>query len=80
MKRRQGRGLVVPLVLILGLAASEVAAQVGDGSLTGYVRDEQQGALPGVAVTATSSALITPRTAVTDARGFYRLANLPPGT
>jgi hypothetical protein len=35
--------------------------------------------MPGVTITATSDALITPRTAVTDARGYYRLANLPPG-
>jgi len=79
MKRRQALGLVVSLVLVMGLAVSDAVAQIGDGSLTGYVRDEQQGAMPGVTITATSPALITPRTAVTDARGYYRLSNLPPG-
>ena len=72
--------LLVSLVLVMGFSVGEAVAQIGDGSLSGYVRDEQQGALPGATVTATSDALITPRTAVTDARGYYRLANLPPGT
>ena len=79
MKRRQTLMLVMSLLLVLGFAASEAAAQVGDGSLSGTVRDEQQGALPGVMITATSDQLITPRTAVTDASGTYRLGNLPPG-
>ena len=79
MKRRQTLLLVVSLVLVLGFSVQSAMAQIGDGSLTGYVRDEQQGALPGVTITATSDALITARTAVTDARGYYRLANLPPG-
>src|SRR5438094_6128219 len=50
------------------------------GSLRGYVKDEQGGALPGVTVSATSPALIQPGSAVTDAEGYYRLINLPPGT
>lgn len=51
-----------------------------DGSLRGYVTDASGGALPGVTVTATSSALIGgSRTAVTDSAGYYRLINLPPG-
>ncbi len=62
------------------LLASNGFAQTGQGSLRGYVKDEQGGVLPGVTVTATSPALIQPETTVTDSTGYYRLVNLPPGT
>ena len=55
-------------------------AQGGDGSLRGTVKDEQGAAMPGVTVTATSPALLTPSVAVTDDEGSYRVINLPPGT
>ena len=68
-------------VLAWCLVAGNVAvAQTGDGSLIGYVRDQQSSVLPGVTVTATSPELIRPVTTVTDSRGYYRLVNLPPGT
>jgi hypothetical protein len=44
------------------------------------VKDAQGGALPGVTVTATSPDMIRPASATTDAEGYYRLVNLPPGT
>src|SRR5262245_65332960 len=72
---------VVAASLIVVLASSAVAtAQTGAGSLRGYITDEQGGALPGVTVTARSEVLIQPVTALTDAEGYYRLLNLPPGT
>src|SRR5262245_1002162 len=67
-------------LVLFFLTASTTAAQTGQGSLRGYIKDESGGALPGVTVTATSAALIQPTTAVTDAEGYYRLINLPPGT
>jgi hypothetical protein len=66
-------------VLVL-LTATSALAQTGQGSLRGYVKDEQGGSLPGATITATSPALIQPATAVTDAQGYFRLVNLPPGT
>ena len=54
--------LVLAFAFQLLIAASAVA-QTGQGSLRGYVRDEQGGALPGVTVTTTSAALIQPSTA-----------------
>jgi Carboxypeptidase regulatory-like domain/TonB dependent receptor len=75
MRRRIG----VSFVLLL-LTAVNAPAQTGQGSLRGYVKDEQGGALPGATVTASSPALIQPATAVTDSEGYYRLINLPPGT
>src|SRR5437867_3026879 len=72
------RCVALAFVLHFMLAASAMAQT--QGSLRGYVKDEQGGALPGVTVTATSPALIQPATAVTEADGAYRLINLPPGT
>jgi len=73
--------VVVAAILLIGLILpSPVAAQGGDGSLRGTVRDEQGGAMPGVTITATSPALITPAVAVSESDGTYRVINLPPGT
>src|SRR5258708_13852878 len=74
------RLLTVCLAACLSLSAMPASAQTGDGSLRGYVKDEQGGVLPGVTVTAKSPDLLAPVTAVSDAAGYYRLNNLPPGT
>lgn len=71
---------VLALVAILTFIPAGVVAQSGDGGLRGYIKDQQGGVLPGVTVTATSPALLSPVTAVSDQTGFYRLLNLPPGT
>ncbi len=74
------RRSIVPLVFVVSLsAAARVAAQGGDGSLRGTVKDAQGGALPGVTITATSPAMLTPSVTVSDSAGNYRLINLPPG-
>src|SRR5262245_23089488 len=73
------RALTVSLALLLSLLSSVASAQTGDGSLRGYVRDQQGGVLPGVTVTATSPDLLAPVVAVSDTAGYYRLNNLPPG-
>jgi hypothetical protein len=74
------RNLVASFVSILVCAALPVGAQTGDASLRGFVKDQQGGVLPGVTVTATGPTLLSPVVAVTDATGYYRLNNLPPGT
>src|SRR6266849_1123035 len=71
--------VAVSLVVVLGFSAV-AAAQTGAGSLRGYIKDEQGGALPGVTVAARSEALIQPVSSLTDGDGYYRLINLPPGT
>jgi hypothetical protein len=73
------RSVVVVLVCVLSFPLMAIA-QTGAGSLRGYARDSQGGALPGVTVTATSDELLRPVTAVTNEEGYYRLINLPPGT
>ena len=72
--------VVALIVVLMSTAGADLAAQGGDGSLRGTVRDQQGGALPGVTVTATSDVLLAPVVALTDAAGNYRLINLPPGT
>jgi len=72
--------LVAWWLVVLGLASVPASGQTGDGSLRGYVKDEQGGVLPGVTVTATSPQVIAPVVAIADSAGYYRLNNLPPGT
>jgi hypothetical protein len=74
---------VACLVVFLGMVAP-VFAQGGGASSTGTIQgritDAQGAVLPGVAVTATSAALIQPQTTVTSDTGNYRLPAVPPGT
>ena len=72
--------IVTPIFVALALIVSAAAyAQVGDGSLRGYARDESGAVLPGVTATATSDVIMAPRVAVSDGTGQYRIPNLPPG-
>ena len=68
-------------VLILAAAVLLPSLAFAQGTLTGTVRDESGGVLPGVTVEASSPALIEKvRTAVTDGAGQYRITGLNPGT
>ena len=68
-------------VLILTAAVLLPSLAFAQGTLTGTVRDESGGVLPGVTVEASSPALIEKvRTAVTDGAGQYRITGLNPGT
>jgi len=66
------------LSLLLLCAALPLAAQSLTGTVSGIVRDEQGGVLPGVTVTLLGKT--GSRSAVTDAEGAYRFAALDPGT
>lgn len=63
--------LLVPIIL---------QAQITEGTLRGFVTDENNDPLPGVEVEITSPALMAPRSMITDARGFFRFLYLPGGT
>src|SRR5438477_10144398 len=65
-------------VLILLLTAGAAWAQ-GTAQLSGTVRDESGGVLPGVSVTVTQTNTGLVRTTVTDGTGGYLLTNLPTG-
>ena len=68
-------------VLFLMAAVLLPSLAFAQGTLTGTVRDESGGVLPGVTVEASSPALIEKvRTAVTDGAGQYRITGLNPGT
>jgi outer membrane receptor protein involved in Fe transport len=64
---------------ILGSAGSLFAQGVQTGTIRGTVTDQQDLAVPGVAVTASSPALQGPRSTTTDAEGLYVIRALPPG-
>jgi len=65
-------------ILILLLTAGAAWAQ-GTAQLSGTVRDESGGVLPGVSVTVTQTNTGLVRTTVSDATGGYLLTNLPTG-
>jgi hypothetical protein len=60
------------------LAAAPAAAQMDRGSISGTVRDQSAGIVPGVTVTVTN-AQQQQRTTVTDGSGFYTFPNLMAG-
>jgi hypothetical protein len=60
--------------------SSTAWAQAQSGEIFGQVTDDTGGVIPGVSVTLTSPALITPQTVVTVETGAYRFPNIPIGT
>ena len=68
------------MVLILTAAVLLPSLAFAQGTLTGTVKDQSGGILPGVTVEASSPALIEKvRTGVTDGAGVYRITGLNPG-
>src|SRR6185503_18469510 len=67
------------LFVLLLISATARAQGVQTGTIRGIVRDPQNLAVPGVTVTATSTALQGRRTTVTDREGGYTLRLLPAG-
>lgn len=72
-----------PVLLVLALALflpSTTYAQTTFAAITGVVKDDSGGVLPGVTVEATSPTLIEKvRTVITDDTGQYRIVDLRPG-
>ena len=68
---------ITAALAFLLLAAGPAAAQVQSGHLTGVVKDQQGGVLPGA--TATISGVDVTRTFVTDSSGQFRFLELAPG-
>ena len=78
MRSRWAFSLV--LALLLTLLSVPASAQVGDTGLTGTVSDGTGAVLPGVAVTATLTAMNIVRTSVTGVDGRYRFNQIAVGT
>ena len=72
--------VVIVVLSALLLAADVVLAQGGStAQISGTVKDESGGVLPGADVTATQTDTGVTRTVVSDANGAYVLSNLPLG-
>ena len=66
------------LALCVSVAVPSAAQSVG-GTLLGTVVDNSEAVLPGATVTATNTATTVARTTISDGRGRYAIADLPPG-
>ena len=76
------RGWLVALIQIgaLLLFAVAVFAQETTAGLQGTVKDPSGAVVANATVTVTSGALVGEKSAKTDGNGYYRFANLPPGS
>jgi hypothetical protein len=71
------RLIVLALVFSPAVASAQRATT---GAITGKIADASGGVLPGVSVSVSSTEVLGQFSAVTDAQGIYRVANLPPAT
>src|ERR1019366_3100834 len=67
-------------VFVLALLVSGAFAQETTGGLQGIVRDPSGAVVSHAQVELTGSSLVGKKEAETDGSGYYRFANLPPGT
>jgi hypothetical protein len=67
------------LILAVLASAAPAFAQFERGQISGVVKDEQGGVMPGVTVSAINKQTAAPSSAVTDSTGFYTFPNLLPG-
>jgi hypothetical protein len=78
MRSRKVVGVMIALVLMLGFVSS-LTAQDFRGSISGTVKDESGGVLPGATVTVTNSATNIANRLVTSERGLYQARYLISG-
>jgi len=77
----KNKWLVIVLVLALcGAFSFSALAQETTGGLQGTVKDPSGAVVPGAQVVVTGTALVGKKELETDSSGYYRFANLPPGT
>jgi len=81
--RLQGVALVFTLALALGSTLETLQqpaySQETTGGMQGTVKDPSGAVVPGATVTVTTPTLVGSKAVVSDAAGYYRFANLPPG-
>src|SRR5881628_1085335 len=68
------------LLFLVAAFSTSAHAQFDSGQISGFVRDAQQGALPGAAVTMTNERTGSKRTAITNSTGFYVIPDVPVGS
>jgi hypothetical protein len=74
--------LVAVLSLVIGVSlpvTPSASAQETTGALQGLVKDQSGAVVPHALVTVKGSSLVGTKEIETDASGYYRFANLPPG-
>ncbi len=74
------RNILVLCLLIAALTVTIAVAQETTGGLQGTVKDSSGAVVPNAQITLESSALVGTKLAKSDASGYYRFANLPPGS
>ncbi len=70
----------MPWLLAFVLLAALAIAQETTGGLQGTIKDASGAVISGAQITVTGSSLVGAKTATSDSAGYYRFANLPPGT
>ena len=80
----QGLAVVLAVALALGWSVAPVQprvyAQETTGGIQGTVKDPSGAVVPNAMVTVTTPTLVGSKELVTDAAGYFRFANLPPGS
>jgi hypothetical protein len=76
--RARGLGFVSAFLLAI-VSATPAFAQLDRGAISGTIRDQQGGVMPGVTVTVTDTQTRVPQSTVTDESGYYTFPNLRPG-
>lgn len=78
-QRLLGRLLVQGLLLLLSSTGAAQTVTATTGAVNGIVTDSSQAVVPGVKITLSGPALMTPRTTLSDDAGAYRFSAVPPG-
>ena len=78
VKARWIVGLLLCVCLVV--MGSNVVAQETTGGLQGTVKDASGAVVPNAKVVVTSGSLVGEKDILTDSAGYFRFANLPPGT
>ncbi len=76
---RQWGALLCAALVAVALSAVPAWAQFERAQISGTVKDQQGGVMPGVTVTATNTQTAVARSVVTDDTGFYTFPTLAPG-
>src|SRR5437016_10723577 len=77
----KNRWLVSSFVLVFcAFFSLSALAQETTGGLQGLVKDPSGAVVPGAKVAVTGASLVGSKELSTDSSGYYRFANLPPGT
>src|SRR6267378_696910 len=77
----KNRWLVISLALTLcAFFSFSALAQETTGGMQGVVKDPSGAVVPGAKVVVTGASLVGSKELETDSSGYYRFANLPPGT